>query len=219
MVGGTLPAAGGGGAAWGGSRFAVSESVPSVDPVRSNLLVAVTVVVGIICGACASPPTAETPGVTPPMTTPPTAVPPTSSFPPASPPTTSPPAPCPLPPYELSTLPPTVVVAGEDATEAPPDDFTSIGGTNTSLWVNTNGEPAIALIRGTLPPNQFPAERGEVDVAGTRGVAGPYPDGRWVVAWFNEPADRCDQYTMVFYPPVGAADVEATIGGMERVPG
>ncbi|MGH8911715.1 MAG: hypothetical protein ACRDVD_04320, partial [Acidimicrobiia bacterium] len=137
--------------------------------------------------------------------------PPTSS-------TTAPPGPCPPAPYELATLPPAVVAADDDTIEEP-DEFTSIGGTNTRLWVNGEGAAAIALVRGTLPPDQFPGERGEVDVAGSRGVAGPYPDGRWVVTWFNEPGDRCDQYTMVFYPPVSPAEVESTLAAMVRTPG
>ena len=132
--------------------------------------------------------------------------------------TTAPPPPCPSAPYDVEVLPPTVVPAGED-TAAPPDEFTSIGGTHTRLWVDGDDEVAIALIRGSLPPNQFPAERGEVEVAGSRGVAGPYPDGRWVVAWFNEPGDRCDEYTMVFYPPVSPEEVEATLTSMQRTPG
>jgi hypothetical protein len=106
----------------------------------------------------------------------------------------------------------------EDA-EPDPDEFTSIGGTNVRLWVDGDGLAAIALVRGALPPREFPAERGEVDVAGTRGVAGPYPDGRWVVAWFNEPGDRCDLYTLVFYPPVAPVEVEQTIGDLVRVAG
>lgn len=111
-----------------------------------------------------------------------------------------------------------VPAEGQDTTDEP-DEFQSVGGTHVRLWVNEEGATSIALIRGTLPPQQFPAERGEVEVAGTRGVAGPYPDGRWVVAWFNEPADRCDEYTMVFYPPVSPAEVEDTLAAMTRVPG
>lgn len=133
--------------------------------------------------------------------------------------TTLPPSPCPPAPYELNFLPPTVRSTEVEDTADEPDEFTSIGGTHARIWVNGDGETAIALIRGSLPPRQFPAERGEVEIAGSRGVAGPYPDGRWVVAWFNEPGDRCDEYTMVFYPPVAPAEVEETLAGMERIPG
>lgn len=159
--------------------------------------------------ACSGP-TSETTSTTMPSTT--TSVPETST-------TTEPPPPCPPPPYELGSLPPAVEPAQEGDTTDEPDEFTSIGGTNIRIWVGPEGETRIALVRGALPPRQFPAERGEVDVAGSRGVAGPYPDGRWVVAWFNEPGERCDEYTMVFYPPVAPAEVEETLSSLTRTPG
>lgn len=133
--------------------------------------------------------------------------------------TTEPPPPCPPAPYELGFLPPSVEPAEASDTVDEPDEFTSIGGTHVRIWVGAEDHTAIALVRGALPPRQFPAERGEVDIAGSRGVAGPYPDGRWVVAWFNEPGDRCDQYTMVFYPPVSPTEVEETLASMTRLPG
>ena len=146
---------------------------------------------------------------------PPTTVPDTTS---STTSTTAPPLPCPPAPYELGVLPLAVVPAAGDV-EAEPDEFSSIGGTNSTLWVGSDDNVAIALIRGTLPPQEFPAEKGEVEVAGTRAVAGPYPDGRWVIAWFNEPGDRCDQYTMVFYPPVSPDEVQSTLAAMSRVAG
>lgn len=133
--------------------------------------------------------------------------------------TTVPPPPCPAPPYELNYLPPAVVAAEAEDTADEPDEFTSIGGTNVAVWVNSDNQTAIALVRGSLPPRDWPAERGEVEVAGSDGVAGPYPDGRWVVAWFNDPGERCDQYTMVFYPPVSPQEVEETLFEMARVAG
>jgi hypothetical protein len=133
--------------------------------------------------------------------------------------TTAPPPPCPPAPYDVGYLPPRVRSAETSDTADEPDEFTSIGGTHVRIWVDGDGATAIALIRGALPPRQFPAEKGEVDIAGTRGVAGPYPDGRWVIAWFNPPGDRCDLYTMVFYPPVAPAEVRDTIASMVRTPG
>lgn len=162
----------------------------------------------VLVASCSAPPEAVT-----------TTLAPTTTASPATSTTTVPASPCPPAPYEVPVLPPTVVAAEGSDTVDEPDEFTSIGGTHVRLWVDGEGETAIALIRGALPPRQFPAERGEVEVAGTRAVAGPYPDGRWVIAWFNPPADRCDQYTMVFYPPVSPAEVEATLEGMVRVPG
>ena len=171
----------------------------------------VPLLVFLTCAACAGSAAESSTTTAAVATTTPTTAAPTTV-------TTAPPAPCPPAPYDVGVVPPTVVPA-EDATAAPPDEFTSLGGTHTRLWVNSDGDAAIALIRGTLPPNQFPAERGEVEVAGSRGVAGPYPDGRWVVTWFNEPGERCDEYTMVFYPPVSPDEVESTVASMQRIPG
>lgn len=148
-----------------------------------------------------------------------TTVPTSTTAAPSTTASTTPPPPCPPAPYEVPVVPASVAEADEAADESEPDEITSIGGTHTRLWVDQQGEPAIALVRGTLPPNQFPAERGEVMIDESRGVAGPYPDGRWLVTWFNEPGERCDQYTMVFYPPVSPQDVEATIQAMERTAG
>lgn len=164
----------------------------------------------IVLVACSGAPEADPASTT--VVSPTTTVASTTSSP-------EPPPNCPPPPYELAWLPPAVSPAADSETVEEPDEFTSIGGTSVELWVNADDETAIALIRGSLPPREFPAERGEVDVAGTRGVAGPYPDGRWVIAWFNEPGDRCDQYTMVFYPPVSPSEVEEALLSMTRLPG
>lgn len=124
---------------------------------------------------------------------------------------------CPPAPYRVSVLPSRV-----SSDEVPPgaielDPFTAIGGTRSVFWTDSEGKLAVALIRGTLPPEDFPGEKGEVEVAGTPGVAGPFDDGKWVVAWFEGEGQRCDLYTMVFYPPVEPSEVEATIASIERV--
>jgi hypothetical protein len=132
--------------------------------------------------------------------------------------TTDPPPDCPAAPYELTALP-VGVGEGEFDSTAEPDVWTSVAGTNTTVVPRSDDTVAIALIRGTLPAVDWPAERGEVSVDGTRAVAGPHPDGTWVAGWFEEPGERCDQYTMVFYPPWNPADVEQVLAGMNRVGG
>ncbi len=77
----------------------------------------------------------------------------------------------------------------------------------------------MALVRGSLPPEEWPGERGEVSIDGARGVAGQFEDGTWVVAWFEEPGDRCDRYMLVVYQPVEAAEVEATVASLDRTAG
>jgi hypothetical protein len=133
--------------------------------------------------------------------------------------TTETPVDCPAAPYELEFLPTGVGSALLDSDEIEMDVWTSVGGSQTDFLGREDGTVAIALIRGTLPPVDWPAEKGEVFIDGTRAVVGPHPDGSWVAGWFEEPGERCDLYTMVFYPPVVSADVEAVLAGMNRVGG
>ncbi len=106
-----------------------------------------------------------------------------------------------------------------DPDEIEPDVWTSVGATNTTLWGRTDGTVAIALIRGTLPAVDWPGDKGEVFVDGTRAAVGPHTDGSWVAGWFELPGERCDLYTIVFYPPVAPSEVESTLAGMNRVGG
>lgn len=135
-----------------------------------------------------------------------------------APTTTAPPVECPRPPYELSFLPVGVGTAVLDAEEIEPDVWTSVPGSSATLW-GRDDAVAIALIRGALPEVEWPGDRGAVLIDGTRGVVGPHPDGTWVAGWFEAPGERCDLYTMVFYPPVADEDVEQTLAGMNRVGG
>ena len=133
--------------------------------------------------------------------------------------TTETPVDCPAAPYELGFLPAGVGTGLLDPDEIEMDVWTSVGGSQTEFIGREDATVAIALIRGTLPPVEWPAEKGEVFIDGTRGVVGPHPDGSWVAGWYEEPGERCDQYTMVFYPPVAPLDVEAVLAGMNRVGG
>ena len=133
--------------------------------------------------------------------------------------TTAPPVECPEAPYELEELPFGVGEGQISAVEIEPDVWTSVPGTHTTFIPRSDDTLAIALIRGTLPPVDWPAEKGEVEIDGTRAVVGPHPDGTWVAGWFEAPSERCDLYTMVFYPPWVPTDVELVINGMNRVGG
>ena len=132
--------------------------------------------------------------------------------------TTEPPPDCPAPPYEMSLLP-AGVGQGSIDTALEPDVWTSVPGTNTTFVPRNDDTVAIALIRGTLPAVDWPGEKGEVSIDGTRAAVGPHPDGTWVAGWFEEPGERCDQYTMVFYPPWNPSDVESVLAEMNRVGG
>jgi hypothetical protein len=133
--------------------------------------------------------------------------------------TTAPAVDCPAAPYDLTVLPFGIGQGLLDPDDIEPDVWTSVGGTNTTFLGRSDGTVAIALIRGTLPAVDWPGDRGEVSIDGTRAVAGPHPDGTWVVGWFEAPGERCDLYTMVFYPPVAPTEVEETLEGITRIAG
>ncbi|HZD23528.1 MAG TPA: hypothetical protein VE569_09025 [Acidimicrobiia bacterium] len=132
--------------------------------------------------------------------------------------TTEPPTECPAPPYELTSVP-VGVGEGEIDTTVEPDVWTSVPGSSATLIPRSDNTVAIALIRGTLPPVDWPGEKGEISIDGTRAAVGPHLDGTWVAGWFEEPGERCDLYTMVFYPPWNPSDVEDVLLGMNRVGG
>lgn len=134
--------------------------------------------------------------------------------------TTQPPRECPEAPYQMANLPPAVGQGSLDSESFDPEDvWTSVAGSRATLITRDDGTVAIALIRGTLPVIDWPDEKGEVLIDGTRAVVGPHPDGTWVAGWFEEPGERCDLYTMVFYPPWNPSDVEDVLRGMDRVGG
>jgi hypothetical protein len=130
-----------------------------------------------------------------------------------------PPVECPPAPYELGYVPFGVGEPTLDTEAIEPDVWTSEGGTNTTFWARTDGTVAMALVRGDLPALEWPGEKGEIFVDGTRGAVGPHLDGTWVAGWAEQPGERCDEYSMIFYPPVAPAEVEETLAGMNRVGG
>jgi hypothetical protein len=118
---------------------------------------------------------------------------------------------CPPIPYRVTALPARAIGESADLGSIELDEFTAIGGTRSVFWLDGDGALVVALIRGSLPPRDWPGERGEVTVAGVRAVVGPFDEGQWVAAWFEGAGERCDLYTMVFYPPVDPAEVEAAL--------
>jgi hypothetical protein len=133
--------------------------------------------------------------------------------------TTTPPLECPAAPYEMTFLPQAVGEGEVDTESLEPDVWTSVPGSRTTFVPRSDGTIAIALIRGTLPAVDWPGDKGEISIDGTRAAVGPHPDGSWVAGWFEEPGERCDRYTMVFYPPWAPTEVEEVLQGMNRVGG
>lgn len=133
--------------------------------------------------------------------------------------TTTRPPDCPPPPYEFGSLPSTVAPNQVPAENLSLDEFTTVPGSSSSIWVADSGNLAMALVRGALPPEQWPGATQQVFLDGAEGRVGPYEDGTWVVAWFEQPGDRCDRYTLVFYPPIDPSEVEATLEAIDRTAG
>ena len=80
---------------------------------------------------------------------------------------------CPPAPYEIGFFPLNFNDAGFDPSGLEPDVWTSVGGTQTTFYGRTDGTVASALIRGTLPAVDWPAEKGEIELDGTRAAVGP----------------------------------------------
>jgi CubicO group peptidase (beta-lactamase class C family) len=126
---------------------------------------------------------------------------------------------CPQIPYRVPELPARVAGQGADLGGIEEDEFTARGGTRSVFWVDGTGNLTVALIRGALPPREWPGEKGEIEIAGHRAVVGPFEDGMWVAGWFEgDGQERCDLYTMVFYPPITADEVEGALASMSREP-
>jgi hypothetical protein len=126
---------------------------------------------------------------------------------------------CPQIPYQVPELPTRVAGESADLAEIEEDEFTALGGTRSVFWVDAEGHLTVALIRGALPPREWPGEKGEIDIAGQRAVVGPFEDGIWVAGWFDgDGQERCDLYTMVFYPPIEPDEVETALASITRSP-
>lgn len=126
---------------------------------------------------------------------------------------------CPAPPYDIGFFPSGISSDQVPVADLPFDDYTIVPGSSSEIWLADDGSLAMALIRGALPPEQWPGASQIVDIDGVDARVGPFEGGEWVVAWFEAPGERCDQYTLVFYPPVDPQEVQATIESMDRTAG
>ncbi len=129
------------------------------------------------------------------------------SFPATSAPSTStsapPPEPCDPPPF-LPTVLPGGINERPSPSAVPLDTFTLQPGTIVTAWADDAGTPVVVMVRGALPPEQWTAQPEVIEVRGVDAAVGPLSDGVWAVAWYEGP-DRCDEYSIIFYPPTDAA--------------
>ncbi len=106
-------------------------------------------------------------------------------------------------PYRPLVVPDRATGASAEVGDFDDDPYLAIPGTTVDVWVDGDGLPVVALIRGALPPEPWAGPTARVEVAREDGALGPLADGVWAVAWFESDA-RCDLYTLVVYPPTSA---------------
>ncbi len=113
-------------------------------------------------------------------------------------------------------LPEQVVPGVPETSSVELDEFTLIEGAFTAIRFDADGDPVLVAIRGALPPRQFTADSEVVEIlGGIPALVGPIGDGYWAAAWAIPPGDRCDLYSLIFYPPVDrdtAIEVTASVG-------
>ena len=109
-------------------------------------------------------------------------------------------------------VPDSVVAGVPDTADVPIDEFSLIAGTYAASQFDAEGNPVIMMIRGALPPRQFSGETDTVMVLNEiPAVIGSIGDGFWAAAWALPPGERCDLYSLIFYPPVDEASVPAVV--------
>lgn len=128
-----------------------------------------------------------------------------------------------LPACELPPLVPTVLperVSGErpEPGRVAIDRFTARPGTSVLVWSDEGGDPVVVLVRGALPPEPWADDPVALPLRGVEAALGPLSGGIWAVAWFEGP-DRCDEYTLVLYPPTGEAEAREVAVSLVEVEG
>lgn len=118
------------------------------------------------------------------------------------------------PPGFLPAVVPARVADRQPPTSSVPlDQFTTLPGTTIRFWADAEGAPVMVLVRGALPPVRWTDTPEHVPVRGADAAMGPLGDGIWAVAWFEGP-DRCDEYSLIFYPPADPDEVRAVAEGL-----
>ena len=118
--------------------------------------------------------------------------------------------PCAAPDYFPSVLPERVADVQPDPADASFDPFLLIANTSNRFLADDVGDPVVAVVRGTLPPEQWATKPSEIQILDDIPAAlGPLSDGVWAVAWVFSETDPCDQYTMFLYPPTSAEEARA----------
>jgi hypothetical protein len=101
-----------------------------------------------------------------------------------------------------TVLPDRAVDETPDFADVPFDQFTIIPGAWIGMRNDAAGAPVMVLIRGALPPVRFTDDIEPIEILdGVPAALGPLEDRFWAVAWALSPDERCDLYSLIFYPP------------------
>ncbi|HSJ28018.1 MAG TPA: hypothetical protein VLB67_07380 [Acidimicrobiia bacterium] len=133
--------------------------------------------------------------------------------------TTTVPPECAPPPYAVDVLPAKVTGNVVPPADVERNEYLEVPGSSSRFWLDEDGHLAVALIRGTLPLAMWPGESSIIEIDGVQARVGPFDDGSWVVGWAEPGEQRCDLFTMVFFPPVDPSEVQATLLSMDRTAG
>ena len=114
------------------------------------------------------------------------------------------------------TMPDRVVSGVPETANVDVDEFTVLAGAFTAIRFDEEGLSVLVMIRGALPPRQFTGESQVVEILdGIPSVVGPIGDGYWAAAWAIPPGERCDLYSLIFYPPVDESEVLEVTASIE----
>jgi hypothetical protein len=120
---------------------------------------------------------------------------------------------CDPPDFLPTVLPARVGTEQPNIPKVPLDQFTTLPGTTIHIWSDDADLPVMVLIRGALPPVKWVDTPEHVTIRGIDAAFGPLPDGVWGAAWFEGP-DTCDEYSVIFYPPVDVDEARTVAESM-----
>jgi len=120
---------------------------------------------------------------------------------------------CQPPDFIPMVLPARVAADRSNIPQVPLDQFTTLPGTTIHIWSDQSDQPVMVVIRGALPPVKWIDTPEHITVRGIDAAFGPLPDDVWAAAWYEGP-DTCDEYSVVFYPPVDVDEARAVAESM-----
>jgi hypothetical protein len=120
---------------------------------------------------------------------------------------------CDPPSFLPTVLPARVGAEQPNIPKVPLDQFTTQPGTTIHIWSDEADLPVMVVVRGALPPVKWIETPEHITVRGVDAAFGPLPEGVWGAAWYEGP-DTCDEYSVIFYPPVDVDEARVVAESM-----